>query len=73
MTYTLEMIQREQMKIRSLTKDEPSICPACNCATLYPIDGEHAPMNSLSRIDNETYVCNLCGHSEAMNDIRDRA
>ena len=40
-------------------------CPRCKRMTL--LDDED--LNSLSRRDNKTYICNTCGDHEAMIDI----
>jgi hypothetical protein len=45
---------------------EPERCPICTMMTLWP-DPEKA-MNSVSRRDNATYICNLCGTEEALAD-----
>ena len=39
-------------------------CPICNENDLHPDE----VMNSLSRKDNETYICNPCAVKEAMED-----
>jgi uncharacterized protein with PIN domain len=41
--------------------NEVKICPSCN---LRPLDTNEV-MNSLSRKDNKTYICNSCGQKEA--------
>lgn len=40
------------------------ICTKCNKNKLYNVD----VMNSLSRQDNETYICSDCGEMEAFED-----
>ncbi len=35
-------------------------CPCCDKNTLK----DEQVMNSLSRVDNETYICNTCGDNE---------
>ncbi len=40
------------------------VCPRCNKKTLNNIKVR----NSLSRIDNKTYICNNCGDEEAKTD-----
>lgn len=40
-------------------------CPRCHKKTLH----EEAALNSLSRRDNETYICNACGTEEAFIDV----
>ena len=40
-------------------------CPRCKRMTLHP---EQA-LNSLSRRDGKTYICNTCGDEEAMIDL----
>lgn len=42
-----------------------NICPSCNINELH----EDEVMNSLSRTDNETYICNDCGTKEAMEEL----
>ena len=37
-------------------------CPLCNTENLYV----KKVRNSLSRVDNETYICNKCGLKEAL-------
>lgn len=39
----------------------PSTCPRCGD----PLH-EREVMNSLSRVDNKTYICSPCGNREAM-------
>lgn len=39
-------------------------CPRCLTSELHP----DKVMNSLSRLDNETYICNDCGTEEAFLD-----
>jgi predicted RNA-binding Zn-ribbon protein involved in translation (DUF1610 family) len=41
------------------------ICPRCKENELHPIE----VMNSLSRKDNKTYICNDCGNEEAFEDF----
>ena len=41
-------------------------CPRCLTNEL---NEEHTAMNSLSRRDNDTYICNECGNEEAFVDI----
>lgn len=43
---------------------EPELCPVCKVNPLHP----NKVMNSLSRRDNKTYICNRCGEKEAMED-----
>ncbi len=42
-----------------------NICPRCN------FNGLQMPLvrNSLSRRDNKTYICNMCGNEEALFDL----
>ena len=40
-------------------------CPRCHAMT---IEDEEA-MNSLSRRDNKTYICNKCGEEEGYIDV----
>jgi len=40
------------------------ICPKCNTNSMH----DELVMNSLSRRDNKTYICNRCGQDEAMED-----
>lgn len=40
-------------------------CPRCNEMTL----NADEVMNSLSRKDNSTYICNNCGVAEAMEEL----
>ena len=42
------------------------ICPKCNTNSMH----DELVMNSLSRRDNKTYICNRCGQDEAMEDIQ---
>lgn len=42
-------------------------CPRCKRFTLNPTRA----MNSLSRRDGKTYICNACGDDEAMIDLGD--
>lgn len=42
-----------------------SICPKCKRNELNPV----LARNSLSRKDNETYICNDCGVDEAVEEI----
>jgi len=41
-------------------------CPQCKRTSMW--EEEH--LNSLSRRDNETYICNDCGLKEALSDLR---
>jgi transposase-like protein len=43
---------------------QPVLCPACKKNYLHP----NLVMNSLSRRDNQTYICPQCGDREAMED-----
>ena len=45
--------------------EEKKICPSCNKNELDPIDIR----NALSRKDNKTYICGMCGLLEAVEDI----
>lgn len=40
-------------------------CPRCKRMTLNPDEA----INSLSRRDDKTYICNTCGDDEAMIDL----
>ena len=42
------------------------ICPKCNTNSMH----NELVMNSLSRRDNKTYICNNCGQNEAMEDYQ---
>jgi hypothetical protein len=44
----------------------PELCPVCKKNPLHP----NKVMNSLSRRDNKTYICNECGQREAMEDYQ---
>jgi hypothetical protein len=44
---------------------ELGICPSCKMNLLH----EDEVMNTLSRKDNETYICNPCGTKEAMEEM----
>jgi len=41
-----------------------SLCPRCKKETLKI----YRALNALSRRDAETYICNTCGHEEALID-----
>ena len=41
------------------------ICPRCGLKTLDPVECR----NSLSRVDNQTYICPACGTAEAFESI----
>jgi len=41
-------------------------CPRCHQLTMKDDD----VLNSLSRRDNKTYICNECGHDESYIDAR---
>ena len=43
-------------------------CPRCNRKTLRPTEVH----NALSRKDNKTYICSVCGTEEAMLDYAGR-
>jgi predicted RNA-binding Zn-ribbon protein involved in translation (DUF1610 family) len=43
-------------------------CPRCNEEKLHPIDAR----NSLSRKDNETYICSDCGMDEALGEFLEK-
>jgi hypothetical protein len=43
----------------------PVLCPICKKNYLNP----RMVMNSLSRRDNKTYICDECGTKEAMDDF----
>lgn len=45
---------------------EYGVCPRCGENTLRL---DRPALNSLSRTDNETYVCSGCGTSEALEDL----
>lgn len=49
-------------------------CPKCKGVDGVEIQYLKTPLmrNSLSRHDNETYICNLCGGAEAMMDYMNR-
>lgn len=40
-----------------------NLCPRCKTIPLDPVQ----VMNSLSRVDNDTYICSPCGTAEAMH------
>lgn len=46
-------------------KIEYKVCPKCKEKKLHPDE----IMNSLSRKDNETYICNDCGNTEAFDEL----
>lgn len=41
-----------------------NICPRCKTNELHPKE----VYNSLSRKDNKTYICNICGTKEALEE-----
>lgn len=43
----------------------PKICPRCGIITLNP----RKTHNALSRLDNKTYICSICGMQEAVESI----
>lgn len=55
------MNERNEEKVEYLT------CPRCGEKTLHP----EMVRNSLSRKDNETYICDDCGTAEALEEMQD--
>ena len=53
-------------KSNSKNTEEDIECPRCKKNRLNP----RMVMNALSRRDNETFICSLCGTEEAMEDFR---
>lgn len=64
-----ENAQMRRGQFLGVLKDEVikelGICPSCLINTLH----EDEVMNSLSRRDNETYICNDCSVKESMEDF----
>ena len=50
---------------KSKAKLSKDLCPKCKKNFLY----KERALNSLSRKDNKTYICNDCGRNEAMQDV----
>lgn len=48
----------------------PKLCTGCQRAGIEPPNelNERQALNSISRLDNKTYICSACGHAEAIAD-----
>lgn len=48
----------------------PQLCTGCQRAGIEPPNelNPRQALNSISRLDNKTYVCSACGHAEAIAD-----
>jgi predicted RNA-binding Zn-ribbon protein involved in translation (DUF1610 family) len=49
-----------------ILEDLSLICPRCKDNFLH----KHEVMNTLSREDNRTYICQSCGFAEAIQDMK---
>lgn len=48
-------------RLNSADMEDDELCPRC-ANPLHP----ERPLNSLSRVDNKTYICSPCGQAEAL-------